>query len=253
MPVSAAQKRAPLAPLTWPNPAATITPGSEVWCSGLTRCPVKAETAGSNPVTSASVNFWCPNLTVQGEETSKIGSRLHRRDPIVVNNDLLEDQFGESITLLVCSVLPRAFHLRKQSGKFREALALAQLPGYLSRKLALETVALDLVLPEFDVAELIEDLVILELPLETAELDRGLDIRLFRFIDNEEAQAFAIVLGDDEFREIGSELFLIAVEEGGFIRASPLLQTFGAEEARPARVILDAQLSAAVTTNGEPR
>jgi hypothetical protein len=30
------------------------SPCVEVWCRGLTRCPVKAETAGSNPVTSAS-------------------------------------------------------------------------------------------------------------------------------------------------------------------------------------------------------
>ncbi len=89
----------------------------EVWCRGLTRCPVKAEIAGSNPVTSASTNA---GLMIQDEEGLQLGSWPDGHDFFVLDPDLLEQQPGDLPALLLGRPVPRLPRVGQGSSPARE-------------------------------------------------------------------------------------------------------------------------------------
>lgn len=128
----------------------------EVWCSGLTRCPVKAETAGSNPVTSASPNFPLTGHLVKGEERGEFGSRLHGRDPFVFHDDLLEQQPRQPVPLLLRRPLPALGDVCQQHGQPGEVRARVVFPRVQRRQFPLQPLPLRQVLLLRQIAQEVE-------------------------------------------------------------------------------------------------
>ncbi|MBF6590986.1 MAG: hypothetical protein IVW57_10725 [Ktedonobacterales bacterium] len=62
----------------------------------------------------------CSLLAVEREEFRQLGSRLHRRDPFVVDDDLLEEQPGEAIALFQPRRRPGDRHIRQESSQASE-------------------------------------------------------------------------------------------------------------------------------------
>ena len=116
-----------------------ISDASAIDAASMMRGAVKAEMAGSTPVTSASTNS---GLTVQGEERREFGSWLHRHDLLTVDHHLLEQRLGQPVPLLLRRQRPTLRHVGDQLRQPGQPVALAVVRGVERRQLAPQPVAL---------------------------------------------------------------------------------------------------------------
>ena len=89
----------------------------EAWCRGLTRSPVKAEIAGSNPVASAVTHNLVGVDSNQTEEWAKVRPWQHRYGRPVCNRDLLEELPRELVPLVGRGYRPCVGDVRQERGQ----------------------------------------------------------------------------------------------------------------------------------------
>ena len=188
-------------------------------------------------------------MTVQCKERRERGLWLHRHDPPVFNDHLLEEQPRERVPLRLVGRRPHGGQVGEQcrrplEGRPEVAFHLqgTQLP--LQPLPALQILRLG------DVPQLEEGAGIGELRLQALATLRRL-VRHGARPGLRGQELLAVVLGDGEGGEVRGDLLLVDAEEGGALRALRGLPPAVAVDAGPALLPVDVQRAAAVAAAQE--